>query len=98
MASSNFVLTHPGVQGLRNTADLLGDRFDSSPLRRMLGLVLLHHAHGAFTDLGRKLGDFFMAPFSSGEAFAKPEVPQIDVLINGASHGMRRARRFRSSA
>lgn len=46
LAGINFLLTHPGVQRLRHTANLLGDRLDGSPLRWVLRPVLLHHAHG----------------------------------------------------
>lgn len=45
----------PAQQGLRNTADLGGDRFHRQPERGVLTSVLLHHAHGPFADFGGEL-------------------------------------------
>src|SRR3546814_20504193 len=54
-AGINLLLAHPLVQGLRYTANLRGNRFDSRPQRRILATVFLHHTHGTLTHFRGKL-------------------------------------------
>lgn len=50
----DFVALDPVEQGLRNTADLGGDRFNSAPQRRILAPVFLHQPHRTLPDFGGK--------------------------------------------
>ncbi len=51
-----FHLADPGPKRLGRHAELRGHGTDRRPLRRVLGLMLEHHAHRSFADLLRILG------------------------------------------
>lgn len=55
LATVDLGLLHPVVQGVRRTADLLGNRNNGSPARRILTAVLQHHPHRPGSHLGGKL-------------------------------------------
>ncbi len=50
----DLIALDPFVEGLRHAAKFGGDGFDGGSHRGVLVSLLLHHAIGAFEDLGRK--------------------------------------------
>jgi hypothetical protein len=51
----DLVLVHPGMQGLRHTDDLAGDRLDGRPLWRVLCMVPQPHAHRTLANFMEQL-------------------------------------------
>ena len=61
----------PFIERLRYAANLWGGGFNGRPQRGVTALVLLHHAHCAFSISGENLFDFFMA--QSSQRFEPPQ-------------------------
>lgn len=87
LAAVDLRLLDPLEQSLGNAADLLRDRHDGRPARRMVALVVQHHAHRTGADLRRKLVRRFAhigSTFSKVGASGKPGAVQTNALSRSA--------------
>ncbi len=65
-AGINLLALDPLQKGLRHAANFGGNRLNGCPQQGLLSAMLLHQAHGAFTDFRGKLVRFLHGSVFSG--------------------------------